>query len=89
MEGGVYDAVRVDLPIEAIRAMAGAREVSGTICGDPIAIGEAQRETLRDFVRQFDALARPDRLPAATLPEPSPRDLVLPGEADADWDEQT
>ncbi len=86
MHGGQYDAVRVELPIETVRAMAGAREVRGTICGDPFVLGAAQRGTIEDFVRHFDLLARPDRVPHETPAQMGPHEPELPGEADEGWE---
>jgi hypothetical protein len=88
MHGGVYDAVRMELPIEAVRAMASAREVRGTICGDSFALLPAQRETLADFVRSFDALARPDRVPHETPAQMGPQEPDLPGEDDEITEDQ-
>lgn len=85
MHGGVYDAVRMELPIETVRAMARARDVRGTICGDPFVLDASQRETLEDFVRHFDLLARPDRVPHETPAQMGPREPELPGEADEGW----
>jgi hypothetical protein len=82
MHGGVYDAFRMQLPIETVRAMAGARDVRGTICGDTFALDSAQRATLADFVRHFDMLARPDRVPSETQAPAGPSDPEMPGEAD-------
>ncbi len=89
MEGGVYDAVRMELPIETLRAMAAARHVHGTICGDPFALDAPQRATLAAFVQQFDLLARPDHAPEETHTEPGPREPMMPGEEDELGDEPT
>ncbi len=89
MRGGVYDAVRMDLPIETLRAMSVARDVHGTVCGDVFTLDAPQRATLAAFVEQFDQLARPDRAPAETRTEHGPREPMMPGEEDALWDEPT
>lgn len=88
MHGGVYDAVRMELPIEAVRAIADAREVRGTICGDPFVLDDAQRGTLADFVRHFDLLARPDRVPRETPAQMGPHEPDMPGVADEGWESQ-
>ncbi len=88
MHGGVYDAVRMELPIEAVRAMALARDVRGRICGDTFVLDDAQRGTLADFVRHFDLLARPDRVPHETPAQTGPQERVMPGEADEGWESQ-
>lgn len=86
MHGGVYDAVRMELPIETVRAMASAHDVRGTICGDPFVLDAAQRGTLEDFVHHFDLLARPDRVPHETPAQMGPRETELPGAADEGWE---
>lgn len=88
MRGGVYDAMRMELPIEDVRAMARAREVRGSICGDSFVLDDAQRGTLADFVHHFDLLARPDRAPHETPAQTGPREPEMPGEADEGWQEQ-
>jgi hypothetical protein len=88
MHGGVYDAFRMQLPIETVRAMARARDVQGTICGDTFAFDTAQRATLADFVRHFDLLARPDRVQRETPAPTGPSDPELPGEADEGTESQ-
>ena len=82
MHGGVYDAFRMQLSIETVRAMADADEVRGTICGDTFALDDAQRATLADFVRHFDLLARPEHVPHETRAPSGPNDPDMPGEAD-------
>lgn len=89
MTGGVYDAVRMELPIETLRAMSVARDVHGTICGDDFALDAPQRATLAAFVQQFDLLARPDHAPEETHTEHGPREPMMPGEEDELWDEPT
>lgn len=89
MRGGVYDAVRMELPIETVRAMARAREVHGSVCGDTFALDDAQRGTLADFVLHFDMLARPDRVPSPTPAQTGPNEPDMPGEADEGWEEQS
>jgi hypothetical protein len=89
MPGGVYDAVRMELPIETVRAMAGARDVRGTICGDHFVLDDAQRGTIADFVRHFDLLARPDRMPRPTPAQMGPHEPDMPGEADEGWQDQS
>lgn len=86
MHGGVYDAIRMELPIETVRAMARAHEVRGTICGDTFVLDDAQRGTLADFVRHFDLLARPDRVPHETPAQTGPHEPDLPGAADEGWE---
>ncbi len=88
MHGGVYDAVRMELPIETVRAIARAHEVRGTICGDTFALDDAQRGTLADFVRHFDLLARPDRVPHETPAQTGPHEPDLPGSDDEGWEWQ-
>ncbi len=88
MRGGVYDAMRMELPIEQVRAMARAREVRGSICGDSFVLDDAQRGTLADFVHHFDLLARPGRVPRETPAQTGPREPEMPGEADEGWQEQ-
>src|SRR5262249_51674117 len=88
MHGGVYDAVRMELPIETVRAMARADDVRGSVCGDTFVLDDAQRGPLADFVRHFDLLARPDRVPRETPAQTGPRDPEMPGEADEGWQEQ-
>jgi hypothetical protein len=87
MHGGVYDAVRMELPIEAVRAMARATDVRGAVCGDTFVLDHAQRATLADFVRHFDALARPDRVPQPTPAQMGPHEPDMPGEADEGWED--
>lgn len=79
MVSGVYDAVRIDLGIEDLRAIAGARRVLGTVCGDRIEIGDEQRETVRRFVDQFDSLAVPTG-PSRGIEILRGPDLVMPGD---------
>jgi hypothetical protein len=88
MHGGVYDAMRMELPIETVREMAHARDVRGTVCGDTFVLDASQRGTLDDFVRHFDLLARPDRLPRETPAQTGPQEPDLPGEADEGWEDQ-
>ena len=89
MRGGVYDAVRLELPIETLRTMAVARDVHGTICGDAFTLDAPQRATLAAFVLQFDRLARPEHDPEETHTEHGPREPMMPGEEDELWDETT
>ena len=79
---GAYDAVRVELTIEELRAMAHAPVVQGTVCGDPFALGDAQRATLRAFVDEFDELAT-ERAPSRETELPlAPPDPDAPEEED-------
>jgi hypothetical protein len=84
MTRGQYDAVRIDLPIEELRAIGGARQVSGEVCGDRFEIGAEQRETVQRFVERFDALSRPTHLPRGTPPATGP-DLFVPGQDEEIW----
>lgn len=59
MEGGVYDAVRVDLGIHELRRMSRARRVAGSVCGDPIDLTAAQRRAIARFVAIFDRMTEP------------------------------
>ena len=59
MQGGHYDAVRIELGIHQLRRMSGARRSAGTVCGDPIVITAAQRRAIARFVAIFDELAAP------------------------------
>ncbi|MBX7195815.1 MAG: hypothetical protein K1X94_27420 [Sandaracinaceae bacterium] len=64
MKSGVfYDALRFELGIDTVRALARAREVSGSVCGDPLVLSPAQRATLERFVEGFDAMALPPAVP--------------------------
>lgn len=81
---GVYDAVRLNLPIETIRAIARAQRVEGEVCGDRFELGAEQRATVARFVQRFDELAVPDR-PARGTPVADGPDLVLPGIDDPRW----
>jgi hypothetical protein len=56
-DGAMYDAIRIDLSIEEVRRLASAESIAGSVCGDPLALGPEQLETLRAFVLQFDELA--------------------------------
>ena len=61
MSRGQYDAVRLDLPLEELRAIARAHRVEGEVCGDRFEIGAEQRETVGRFVPgQDEALVRRD-----------------------------
>lgn len=79
MSGGVYDAVRIDLGIEDLRAIARAHRVEGVVCGDPFVLEAPQRATVRRFVESFDDLAVPH---GPTRPEPIEvgPELVMPGD---------
>lgn len=86
MEGGVYDAVQLELGIEQLRRLARARRARGAVCGDPLEIGASQRATLADFVDWFDRLAMPageGKVPAyreiGPVLERLPREEVDPG----------
>lgn len=84
MTRGQYDAVRLDLPIEELRAIAGARRVEGEVCGDRFEIGEEQRETVGRFVERFDALSAPSGVPRGAPPATGP-DLFVPGQDEDLW----
>lgn len=84
MSRGVYDAVRLDLPIETLRAMAHARTVEGLVCGDRFEVGPAQRATLGRFVDRFDALFAPAHAPRGAPPATGP-ELVVPGLDEEIW----
>lgn len=81
MEGGVYDAVRVELRIDQVRRMARARSLRGDVCGDPIELGAPQRGTIRRFVEWFDRIATPARTEdAPVFRDVGPSLDVLPNE---------
>lgn len=61
MNGAVYDAVRLELGIEAVRRMSKAHDLTATVCGDRVALSSAQRRSLVRFVSVFDRLAAPVR----------------------------
>jgi hypothetical protein len=84
MSSGVYDAVRVTIGIEEVRAIASANRVEGRVCGDTLEIGVEQRATLRRFVEQFDRLAVPGG-PSRGVELPIGPDLLLPGEEADNW----
>lgn len=84
LSSGVYDAVRVELPIETLRAIARAGRVEGEVCGDRFEIGVEQRATVARFVQRFDELAVPDGPPRGAPPADGP-DLFLPGIDDELW----
>ncbi|WP_157069509.1 hypothetical protein [Sandaracinus amylolyticus] len=81
---GVYDAVRLDLSIETLRAIARADRVEGEVCGDRFEIGAEQRATVARFVERFDDLAVPSE-PLRGAPPSSGPDLFLPGWDDEIW----
>lgn len=75
MDGGaVYDAISVDLGIEELRRIASAGSVAGTVCGDPIVLGEAQLRTLQQFLAEFDELATRARPARETELDAAPED---------------
>lgn len=76
-DGAMYDAIRVELSIEEIRRLAAAHHIEGSVCGDPLALGPEQLETLRAFVDQFDELATRTRPGRATEAERAPEDPLL------------
>jgi hypothetical protein len=76
MEGGVYDAVSVELSIEHVRAMVAARSVTASLCGDELRLDAAERARLFDFVRRFEEMATYDGPP----PPAPPRELDLEDE---------
>lgn len=80
MSRGVYDAVRIDVGIDELRAVARARHVEGSVCGDRLELGDAQRDTLRRFVDSFDDLAVPRGPTRGATIERGP-ELVMPGDA--------
>lgn len=71
MEGGVYDAVSVELSIEHVRAMVSAESVTASLCGDELRLEPAERAQLLDFVRRFEEMATYDGPP----PPAPPREL--------------
>lgn len=84
MEGGFYDAVRVDVGIHHLREMTRARSVDGWVCGDAIHVTEAQRRAIARFVALFDRLAEPrQKGDAAGFREVGPTIERMPNE-DAD-----
>lgn len=79
MEQGVYDAVRIDLGIEDLRAIGAAGAVEGVVCGDRFVLDAPQRATVQSFVEQFDDLAVPHGPTRGLRIEVGP-DVVMPGD---------
>lgn len=78
MDGGaVYDAIRIELPIEEVRRMAAASRLHGTVCGDALELGSEQLATLRAFLTEFDDLATETRPSRATEALRAPEDPLL------------
>ncbi|MBW2460245.1 MAG: hypothetical protein JRH11_01280 [Deltaproteobacteria bacterium] len=69
MERGVYDAVNVELTIDDVRRIAGARRVRANLCGDEMELPRAERAALSSFVRRFDEMATYDGPPPPSPPE--------------------
>ncbi|MDQ3033910.1 MAG: hypothetical protein M3Y87_15950 [Myxococcota bacterium] len=84
MSRGQYDAVRIDLPIEELRAISRAQRVEGEVCGDRFEIGAEQRETVGRFVERFDALSVPAPSLRGTPPAVGP-DVFVPGQDEEIW----
>ncbi len=83
MQGGIYDAVQLELGIHQLRAMARARHVAGAVCGDPIALSASERRLLARFVRFFDRIAEPRQHgDAPAFREVGPKLELLPIESD-------
>lgn len=83
MDGGIYDAVQLELGIHQLRAMARAHRVEATVCGDPVAVSSAQRRLLGRFVRFFDRIAAPRQHgDAPPFREVGPKLELLPNESD-------
>ena len=83
MQGGHYDAVRIELGIHELRLMSGAQRIAGTVCGDPIVITAAQRRAIARFVALFDELAAPRQTgDAEGFREVGPTIELLPNEDD-------
>jgi hypothetical protein len=83
MEGGHYDAVRIELGIHQLRRISGARRTAGTICGDPIVITAAQRRAIARFVAIFDDMAAPRQTEDAEgFREVGPTIDLMPNEDD-------
>ena len=57
MYPGVYEALRAEASIVEVRLMAVAAYVSLEACGDRLVLGGEELQKLREFVRQFDAMA--------------------------------
>lgn len=77
---GVYEAVSVQLDILQVRKLADAPLVTLDVCGDPLVLTDAQRDSLQRFVEWFDEIATPRQLrdnPAFRDVGPRPD---LPGE---------
>lgn len=72
MERGVYDAVNVELTIDDVRRIAGARRVRANLCGDEMELPRAERAALSSFVRRFDEMATYD----GPSPPSPPEDLA-------------
>ncbi len=83
-QGHVYDAVRVRVPIERLRALSLSEEVRGDVCGDGFVLDVEQRATLRRFVETFDRLAMPAGGVHDTWTHDGP-ELLLPGEDEEIW----
>lgn len=83
MDGGHYDAVRIELGIHQLRRMSGARRIVGTVCGDPIVITAAQRRAIARFVATFDDMAAPRQTEDASgFREVGPKIERMPNEDD-------
>lgn len=74
----VFDAVGVELTIEHVRAMAAARRVSLSMCGDVVVVPAQALPSLRDFVRRFEEMATYDGPPPPRPPEPLDRNHTRP-----------
>lgn len=59
---GVYEAVRFQLDILQVRKLAAAPLITLDVCGDRLALTDAQRASLQRFVEWFDEIATPRRL---------------------------
>lgn len=82
--GAYFDAVRFELGIDAVRRLARAGEIEGTLCDDPLLLGPAHRPTLSGFVESFDGIALPAVPSVETARERMPTDPdELPDDPDA------
>ena len=82
MPGGAsYEAVRIHFGVHELRMIGQARDVRGTICGDPIVLSPALRASVRAFVEWFDHLAAPPRFEERLWFRDVGAEPRLPGEA--------
>ena len=73
MEGGVFDALSLDLTLDHVRAMSMAARASVRVCGDEVPVPPRELRQLARFVRQFEKMATYDGPPP---PPPPPSGSV-------------